>query len=62
MKIDCHMHVQGKRSQWKTPWDNDKIIEAADKLGIDKLRCSIPLTTLDEAVGCGSVSSVGTSA
>ena len=53
MKIDCHMHVQGKRSQWKTPWDNDKIIEAADKLGIDKLRCSIPLTTLDEAAGCG---------
>ena len=46
MKIDCHMHVQGKRSQWRRPWDNDKLIEAADKLGIDKLCCSIPITTL----------------
>jgi len=45
MKIDCHMHVQGKRSQWRRTWDNDKLIEAADKLGIDKLCCSIPLTT-----------------
>jgi predicted TIM-barrel fold metal-dependent hydrolase len=44
MKIDCHMHVNGKTRQWG--WEsNDKIIEAADKLGIDKLCCSIPITS-----------------
>ena len=42
MKIDCHMHVNGKRQNWG--WDNnDRIIDAADKLGIDKLCCSIPI-------------------
>lgn len=42
MKIDCHMHVNGKRRRWG--WnDNDKIIDAADKLGIDQLCCSIPI-------------------
>lgn len=42
MKIDCHMHVNGKRQNWG--WDsNDKIIDAADRLGIDKLCCSIPI-------------------
>ena len=44
MKIDCHMHVNGKTRKWG--WgDNDKIIDAADKLGIDKLCCSIPITS-----------------
>jgi len=44
MKIDCHMHVSGKTRQWG--WaNNDKIIEAADKLGIDLLCCSIPITS-----------------
>jgi len=42
MKIDCHMHVNGRRQNWG--WaDNDKIIDAADRLGIDKLCCSIPI-------------------
>jgi hypothetical protein len=36
------MHVNGKRQNWG--WnDNDKIIDAADRLGIDKLCCSIPI-------------------
>ncbi len=57
MKIDCHMHVNGKTRQWG--WgDNDKIIEAADKLGIDKLCCSIPVTngmpTPEEARACNN--------
>lgn len=44
MKIDCHMHVKGRRRSWG--WgDNDKIIDAADRLGIDKLCCSIPITS-----------------
>ena len=43
MKIDCHMHVNGKSKKWS--WDdNDRIIEAADRLGIDQLCCSIPVT------------------
>ena len=42
MKIDCHMHVNGRRQNWG--WNgNDKIIDAADRLGIDKLCCSIPI-------------------
>jgi len=51
MKIDCHMHVSGTSRQWG--WgDNDRIIDAADRLGIDRLCCSIPVTrgmpTMDE--------------
>ncbi len=43
MKIDCHMHVNGKSRSWG--WgDNDRIIDAADRLGIDRLCCSIPVT------------------
>lgn len=43
MKIDCHMHVNGNGVQWG--WaDNERIIEAADLLGIDQLCCSIPVT------------------
>jgi len=42
MKIDCHSHVNGRRQNWG--WDhNDRLIDAADKLGIDKLCCSIPI-------------------
>ena len=55
MKIDCHMHVNGESQQWG--WDdNDRIIEAADKLGIDKLCVSIPVVrgmpTMDEVRAC----------
>ena len=40
--IDCHMHVKGAGVEWS--WDhNDRIIEAADALGIDKLAVSIPI-------------------
>ncbi len=40
--IDCHMHVKGADVEWS--WDhNDRIIEAADALGIDKLAVSIPI-------------------
>ena len=43
MKIDCHMHVNGTTHRWG--WgDNDRIIDAADRLGIDQLCCSIPVT------------------
>ena len=43
MKIDCHMHVNGTTRKWG--WgDNDRIIDAADRLGIDQLCCSIPVT------------------
>lgn len=55
MKIDCHMHVNGRRQKWG--WDdNDRIIEAADKLGIDQLCASIPvmqrIPTMDEVCEC----------
>lgn len=42
MRIDCHMHVKGAGFEWS--WDhNDRIIEAADALGIDRLAVSIPV-------------------
>lgn len=55
MKIDCHMHVNGRRKKWG--WSsNDRIIEAADKLGINQLCASIPITqgmpTMDEVREC----------
>ena len=55
MKIDCHMHVNGGIRKWS--WDdNDRIIEAADRLGIDQLCVSIPVTrgmpTMDEVRAC----------
>ena len=44
MKIDCHMHVNGRKRNWG--WNNnDKIIDAADRLGIDRLCCSIPIVS-----------------
>ena len=54
-KIDCHMHVRGRRQPWS--WDDDKrIIEAADKLGIDLLCASIPIAyripTMEEVREC----------
>ena len=40
MIIDCHAHLaHHSRSTWED--DDRKLIEAADKLGIDKLCCSI---------------------
>jgi uncharacterized protein len=43
VKIDCHMHVNGRQPRWG--WDDDRrVIEAADRLQIDRLCCSIPLT------------------
>ncbi len=55
MKIDCHMHVNGTRARWG--WDDDdRIMEAADALGIDQLCVSIPVTrgipTMDEVREC----------
>jgi uncharacterized protein len=42
-KIDCHMHVSAGSRQWG--WgDNRDVIDAADRLGIDQLVCSIPIT------------------
>ena len=54
-KIDCHMHVNGGPRTWG--WDsNDRIIEAADRLGISQLCVSIPITRgmpeHDEVVAC----------
>jgi len=55
MRIDCHMHVGGKTARWG--WDDDvRVIEAADRLGIDQLCCSIPVTRgtpgMDEVRAC----------
>jgi uncharacterized protein len=42
MKLDCHMHINGAGLMWG--WDhNDRIIDAADRLGIDQLCVSIPM-------------------
>jgi len=41
--IDMHMHVKGAGVDWN--WDhNDRIIEAADALGIEQVAVSIPVT------------------
>jgi predicted TIM-barrel fold metal-dependent hydrolase len=54
-KIDCHMHVKGRHQPWSFDHD-DRIIEAADKLGIDLLCASIPIVyrmpTMDEVREC----------
>ena len=55
MKIDCYMHVNGRDRSWG--WDNnDRIIEAADRLGLDQLIVSIPVTrgmpTMTEVRAC----------
>jgi predicted TIM-barrel fold metal-dependent hydrolase len=42
-KIDAHMHVNGASRNWGFD-DNATAIEAADRLGIEKLCCSIPAT------------------
>jgi predicted TIM-barrel fold metal-dependent hydrolase len=40
--IDMHMHVKGAGTEWS--WDhNDRIIEAADALGIEQLVVSFPV-------------------
>ncbi len=40
--IDMHMHVKGAGVEWG--WDhNDRIIEAADALGIEQIAVSIPV-------------------
>mgnify|MGYP003980454231 CR=1 FL=1 len=42
MKLDCHMHINGAGLMWG--WDhNDRIVDAADRLGIDQLCVSIPM-------------------
>lgn len=55
MRIDSHMHLNGAGIDWG--WDhNDRVIEAADKLEIDQLICSIPwlagMPTMDEVRVC----------
>ena len=55
MRIDCHMHVKGAGVEWS--WDhNDRIIEAADALGIDQVCVSIPvmrgMPTMEEVRAC----------
>jgi uncharacterized protein len=42
-KIDAHMHVSGGRHQF-FGCDVDRVIDAADRLEIDQLACSIPIT------------------
>ena len=54
-KIDSHMHVNGNGVNWG--WKhNDLIIDAADRLGIEKLCVSIPVTrdipTIDQVRAC----------
>ncbi len=55
MKLDCHMHVKGRSVAWN--WEhNDRIIEAADRLEIERLCSSIPVTrgmpAMDEIRAC----------
>ena len=46
--IDCHMHVKGAGVEWS--WDhNDRIIEAADALGLDYWK-SMRLVILPQAI------------
>jgi len=48
MRIDAHMHVAGRQVSvgWRGKWTDDRaVIEAADRLGIDRLCCSIPIQT-----------------
>ena len=49
MRIDAHMHVAGNlaRVGWRGRWTDDRVvIEAADRLEIDQLCCSIPIQGL----------------
>ncbi len=41
LKIDCHSHISGRFFKWGV--ELKSLVEAADKLGIDKLCCSIPI-------------------
>jgi predicted TIM-barrel fold metal-dependent hydrolase len=55
-KIDAHMHVCGGGQRF-LGCDADSVIDAADRLGIDQLVCSIPITggrwaTPDEVRAC----------
>ena len=55
MRIDSHMHVRGAGQEWS--WDhNDRIIEAADALGIAKVAVSIPvmrgMPSMEEVRAC----------
>ena len=54
-KIDAHMHVNGGGRNFGCPVDD--VIDAADRLEIDQLACSIPITgdplaTPDEVRAC----------
>ena len=54
-KIDAHMHVDGAGQNFGCPVD--AVIDAADRLEIDQLACSIPITggrwaTPDEVRAC----------
>jgi predicted TIM-barrel fold metal-dependent hydrolase len=42
-KIDAHMHVSGGGQQF-SGCEVDRVIDAADRLEIDQLACSIPIT------------------
>ncbi|MDE2999558.1 MAG: amidohydrolase family protein [Gemmatimonadota bacterium] len=49
MRIDAHMHVAGHLASvgWRGNWTDDRVvIEAADRLEIDQLCCSIPIQGL----------------
>lgn len=41
-KIDAHMHVSAPFANWG--FSNEDVIRAADRLGIEKLCCSVPVT------------------
>jgi predicted TIM-barrel fold metal-dependent hydrolase len=53
--IDAHMHVNGAGQDFGCPMDD--VVDAADRLGIEKLACSIPIiggrwATPDEVRAC----------
>ncbi len=54
-KLDSHMHVNGTGANWGWKY-NDLIIDAADRLGIEKLCVSIPVTrdmpTMEQVRAC----------
>src|SRR5687767_375602 len=54
--IDAHMHVAGAGQNF-VGCEVESVIDAADRLGIQKLACSIPITggrwaTPDEVLAC----------
>lgn len=59
LKIDAHCHVARRSGGSSRGWTNADLVEAADKLGIDKLLCSTPVSrgqpTMDVVRECNNI-------